>query len=457
MLISLRRTAVLVPALALLASAASVSIAPATHAAITGNFGSPLAIETWAVPSGDSGLIEATQGPDFGQGGIVSWNGAVWFAEENAGKIGRIDTAGTITEYDVPDGAGAPGYGPRQLTAATSGQLWFLADGGALDGRAAWMDPAGVTQALFNFPGYVEFSSLAATPDGGAWLSYGDGEDITRLDATAEETAFFDEPEYYADVESTLGPDGALWYSDGSNRIERITESGSLTTYPATGDNGEIVSMTTSGGNIWYAQFSPGSLFVRSYDGIVAKMSTSGIPTPFPSPYPDLLPAGLTPASDGGVWFTTHHGAGIGHVSPAGQYQVALLPDGYAADSVTQGPDGNLWFTDADLNRIGRVTIAAFNAAIASQGGGAGLTIAPKAKVKAGKAVLRATCTTTTACTGKLAAKLKKKTLAKGKYAVGAGATKKVKLRLTKAGRAYFRAHRKAKVVVAGQRIVLRR
>ncbi len=61
-------------------------------------------------------------------------DGALWFTEQALGRIGRISTAGVLQEFAIPDSAGvAQGeYGspaPRFIVAGPDGALWFT-DGG---------------------------------------------------------------------------------------------------------------------------------------------------------------------------------------------------------------------------------------------------------------------------------------------------------------------------------------
>lgn len=431
-------------------------IAPA--APPVGNFGATLATTTWALPTGDAGLIAANQGPDFGQGGIVSWNGALWFAEEKAAQLGRITPEGQLVELAMPASGvcGTPEYGPNQLSTAEGANLWILAGNGPLDSIACrYNGAANAADVAYDISGYLDYESITATPDGGAWITYDDGEGVSRYRPSTGQWQYFGDPAYSSDVEATLGPDGALWFSDGSGVIKRLTEAGQQTNFPATGDGGYITSMTTSGGNIWYSKFSPGSWLFSSREGIVARMSPAGVPTPFPSPYENLIPAALIPAADGGVWFTTHHGGGIGHVSPAGEYQVALMPEGQSADSVAVGPDGNLWFTDTTLNRVGRVTLADFASSIGTQTGppppgAGGVALGTKAvKLKKGKLPFSISCAAgSAACEGTVTVKKGKKVLAKTTYALPPGATENVVAKATKKGKKYFKTRRKAKVAV---------
>src|SRR5215813_7846050 len=60
-----------------------------------------------------SGPTDIIKGPD----------GAMWFTEATANKIGRITTDGVITEFPIPTG----GSEPFSITAGPDGALWFTA------------------------------------------------------------------------------------------------------------------------------------------------------------------------------------------------------------------------------------------------------------------------------------------------------------------------------------------
>ena len=47
--------------------------------------------------------------------------GALWLTEQGAGKIGRITTAGVITEFPTPTSRSAP----QRIAAGPDGALWF--------------------------------------------------------------------------------------------------------------------------------------------------------------------------------------------------------------------------------------------------------------------------------------------------------------------------------------------
>ena len=61
-------------------------------------------------------------------GGIVAGpDGALWFVETAVNKIGRISTAGVVTEYPVPT-AGAIDTDQGFLAVGQDGALWFNED-----------------------------------------------------------------------------------------------------------------------------------------------------------------------------------------------------------------------------------------------------------------------------------------------------------------------------------------
>jgi streptogramin lyase len=73
-------------------------------------------------------------------------------------------------------------------------------------------------------------------------------------------------------------------------------------------------------------------------------------------------PTTITSGPDGNLWFTEAAGNKIGRITPAGRIQEFSLPTtcndsmGCSPTGITAGPDGNLWFTEATGNRIGRIT-----------------------------------------------------------------------------------------------------
>jgi len=67
-------------------------------------------------------------------------------------------------------------------------------------------------------------------------------------------------------------------------------------------------------------------------------------------------PHDVSPAADGGVWYTGQQVGVLGHLDPAtGKIREIELGDGSAPHGVITGPDGAAWITDSGLNAIVRV------------------------------------------------------------------------------------------------------
>src|SRR5260370_14090212 len=65
----------------------------------------------YTLPTSNGQPFEITPGPD----------GALWFTESNANKIGRITTGGSITQFPIPTAA----QDPEGIVPGPDGNLWF--------------------------------------------------------------------------------------------------------------------------------------------------------------------------------------------------------------------------------------------------------------------------------------------------------------------------------------------
>jgi streptogramin lyase len=105
-----------------------------------------------------------TAGPD----------GNLWFTENDAGKIGRITTAGVVTQFSLSN----PGSEPAGITAGPDGALWFTERSANKIGR---ITPTGViTEFAVPTPSSGP-SGITAGPDGNIWFTEFNGNKIGRL------------------------------------------------------------------------------------------------------------------------------------------------------------------------------------------------------------------------------------------------------------------------------------
>jgi serine/threonine protein kinase/streptogramin lyase len=83
---------------------------------------------------------------------------------------------------------------------------------------------------------------------------------------------------------------------------------------------------------------------------------TGGI-TEFLLPTLNGSPSGITAGPDGNLWFTEASANQIGRITISGSISEFAIPTLNGSPvAITAGPDGNLWFTEAGRDKIGRIT-----------------------------------------------------------------------------------------------------
>lgn len=297
---------------------------------------------------------DITTGPD----------GNLWFTEQGGlGGIGRITTAGAITEYR----AGlTPGFSiggmPSHITSGPDGALWFTAEGGA--GLIGRLDPATgkVTEFCTGLTRNMKPTGIAPGPDGNLWFTERAGGGaigkITPGGDITEYTAGLTPGGEPTDI--VAGPDGKLWFTLSANPggVGRID--------PATGDITEFRDrLTPDGGPSHIVGHSNGRLYFTeaSDPGASARVRTSGRVDEYTAGLtPGQRPTGIAEGGDGALWFTTSADPGrIGRFSPDTKAITELsggLTPGSKPSGITRGPDGNVWLTQsASPGRIARVTV----------------------------------------------------------------------------------------------------
>jgi virginiamycin B lyase len=306
-------------------------------------------------------------------------DGALWFTEyvvngdngapNTASAIGRITTAGAITEFPLPSAASTP----QGIAAGPDGALWFIETGDTnstpnVPVRIGRITTSGALTE-FALPDAVDAAApngaIAAGSDGALWYTEVGSAFATpaipskigriALDGTITE---FPLPLVYLYPESIApGPDGALWFAEqnvsepGVNAgvIGRITTSGTVTQFNL--DHFDLSPFGIAAGPdgaLWFAEeFS------------VGRISTAGAVTEYPiSTTP--VPGGIAAGPDGALWFfetaDDNPSLLIGRLTTGGTNSIFPRPSGAGAPrSIVAGPDGAMWFTDFTGGRIGRV------------------------------------------------------------------------------------------------------
>jgi streptogramin lyase len=192
--------------------------------------------------------------------------------------------------------------------------------------------------------------TITVGPDGALWFTELAGDRIGRLTTSGALTEY---PMPGLPYGITPGPDGNLWFTvsgSGASAVGRMTPSGTSTLFPVPSVSGFGPANIVTGpdGNLW---------FTHPNDDKVGKMTTAGVVTEY-STTAGALPVGIAVGPDGNLWFTELNADKIGRVTTSGALTEFPITAGSKPSLITRGPDGNLWYTSNQSGAIGRITTA---------------------------------------------------------------------------------------------------
>ncbi len=230
-------------------------------------------VTEFAVPTTGAHAIGITTGPD----------GNLWFTEEDANKIGTITTAGTVTaEYPSPMSSVAI-TSPRDLTVGSDGALWFTEFNYKVNPAVRKIGRITTAGTVSDFPvntaaptalAIEQPASITTGADGNVWFTEYDPNgvnttvDIGKMTTTGAVTL------YTAALTPGLNPDGIkllrdgnMWFTESSDdntigRIGRITSLGTIVEFSRGITQGGDPAGLTSGsdGNVWFTEYSLNSI-----------------------------------------------------------------------------------------------------------------------------------------------------------------------------------------------------
>jgi streptogramin lyase len=165
----------------------------------------------YATPTGFSGPFGIVVGPD----------GNLWFAEFDAYKIGKVTPSGSFTEYAIPSPVGPP----NGIIVGSDGALWFNEDSGpavtgAEIGRITTAGAISQHEIPEGGTGGDNLSYwLTAGPDGQIWVTagYGGFSAIARATTSGTVTLFTNEAQGGSYI--GFGPNNAAWVATNGTTI----------------------------------------------------------------------------------------------------------------------------------------------------------------------------------------------------------------------------------------------
>ena len=265
---------------------------------------------------------------------------ALWFANYKNNSIGRITTAGAVTDY-----TGTGISNPEEITAGPDGALWFTNAGNDSIGRIT----TGGVVTNYTGTGISYPVGITAGPDGALWFTNFGNDSIGRISTAGAVTNYtgtgISSPEGI-----TAGADGALWFTNSENStIGRISTGGVVTNYTGTGIS--FPDGITAGPD--------GALWFTNNNNSIGRITTAGAVTNYTGTGIDG-PGGITAGPDGALWFTNSLGDSIGRVTTGGVVTNYTGTGISSPAEIAPGPDGALWFTNLEDASIGRITTGSY-------------------------------------------------------------------------------------------------
>src|SRR5579863_3976882 len=155
-----------------------------------------------------------------------------------------------------------------------------------------------------------------------------------------------------------VGSDGAVWFTEFNEpKIGRVDPLGNLTEYAIPSGNYGVEIAAGLSGTLWSTEIIPTS---GPNPAAIGAISTSASITEYPVPNAatsQLQGIALGPYSN--MWFIDSGNDEIGTITPAGGITMhAGIHLGAYPFDITAGPtaDNDLWFTEKDLGRVGKIT-----------------------------------------------------------------------------------------------------
>jgi streptogramin lyase len=268
-------------------------------------------------------------------------------------------TGSIVTEF----ASGVPQQ--KQITPGPDGNLWFISTEASPGvGAVARIVPS--SGAVTTFPSNAAprttpllLDDIVAAADGNLWFTGRDAAlDELPVLGTITPAGTFIVPDLVGSSGAAiaLGPDGNLW-TGGSflGVIDAVWRQSTIaTTVPVSATPHALVAGPDA--NVWLVASGGGgaALIAR----VVPNDLGNEILTEFPvATGGDLLDIAVGP--DGNLWFTDAGRNEIGRITTAGVITKFAVPSTAAGvHGITAAPDGSLWFTEDAANKLGRITPA---------------------------------------------------------------------------------------------------
>jgi virginiamycin B lyase len=265
----------------------------------------------------------------------VGGDGNVWFASGLAATVGYVTPAGSVTVFNT---AAVSRHGMDGLTRGPDGNIWFVE---FWDNKFGKITPTGQITS-FTFKQNHGPDSIALGPGHQFWITTFDGT-VGRVTPHGKVTWFHPKGGGGNEI---VPFHGALFLKQ-SNAIARMATDGKVTHTSKMPHHGTVEDLIVGPDNkLWFTEHTGGGM------DFLGSLSASGHIREYAIPVGNQTLGQLTAAADGNLYI--REGDDLVGVHPDGlvfadQYLGFIAGEG----SVVQGSDGNVWYAEGVLGRIG--------------------------------------------------------------------------------------------------------
>lgn len=299
--------------------------------------------------------------------------GDLWISGQNYDSLVRVGADGRMSFRSLPKGSG-----PHGIEFDTAGRLWvtlefhgrvvaFDKDGKTVADHDVSLDCSSCPQKINTHPHGLGIGADGKT----VWFTGKGTGTVGRITPDGRIQHFALPTVGSVPIYIRSGPDGNMWVTElVGNKIARVTPDGEVTEFaiPTFGSR-PIAIVPGPDGNMWFSEEAGNKVARVERDGRITEF-------PVPKSQANVILAGLAFDREGNLWvqqYVDHNNpapAGRDHIVKIDKAILTARPPGLSARHFTfypvptrdtvmhriiQAPDGRLWFTELNANKVGRL------------------------------------------------------------------------------------------------------
>jgi len=288
----------------------------------------------------------------------ITWDEArhgdkLWVTGELHDQVVEVALDGAHIFHPMPIGSGPHGIEFNKL-----GELYVSFE---FSNQLAHLDAQGGVMEIFDV--HSDPHGLGIDPDGlTCWYTGKEDNQIGKLEPNGTVTNYPLATPNALPIYIKSGPDGNMWFTELlGNKIGRITKNGQLNEYPIPTPNSRPIAVRPDpqGQYMWFTEEAGNKIGRIDMQGNIVEF-------PIPKTQENVILASLAFDSDGDLWVQQY--VDQNNPNPPGddhiirirrktlEFTYFTVPDRETVmHRITQGPDGNMWFTELKADRVGRV------------------------------------------------------------------------------------------------------